>query len=323
MLLKKTVLCALTCLLMAAAVRPAGAAGTAVGTSAVLFTAIDPDARGASLGGSAVALSADASAVYWNPGSLAAVPGSSLVFAHMNWLGLFNYEFAAFSVGLGAAGSFGAGVSYLRNDDFREADPSGANAGRVIRFENVVATVSYARKFFGLLSPGVSFKILQQNYYQDYSLSWLADVGVFAGPFKGLSLGASALNLGPSVSFKSVTDPVNFVIRGGAAYDREFAGTFRNMTISGSVDYDRSAGIVIHAGLEPTFAFKGGKYSLSPRAGVRYEKGLLNFAAGLGIGFSEKLRADYSLKTFSGLPFVHQFGLVISGGAAPSSGDDL
>ena len=58
----------------------------AASEAAVLFLQISPGARAAGMGETFVAMSDDATAVYWNPAGLAFQTGSEVTLMHAKWL---------------------------------------------------------------------------------------------------------------------------------------------------------------------------------------------------------------------------------------------
>src|SRR4030066_2382026 len=64
------------------------------GTTAGQFLKIEVGAKAIAMGGAFVSQANDASALYWNPGSLSKLQNSRVMFTHTYWLGDINHAFS-------------------------------------------------------------------------------------------------------------------------------------------------------------------------------------------------------------------------------------
>src|SRR4030065_386361 len=69
------------------------------GTTAGQFLKIEVGAKAIAMGGAFVSQANDASALYWNPGSLSKLQNSRVMFTHTFWLADINHDFAGKYVG--------------------------------------------------------------------------------------------------------------------------------------------------------------------------------------------------------------------------------
>jgi len=65
------------------------------GTTAAQFLKIGVGSRAVGMGGAFTATADDITAIYWNPGGLAAAGGNEAVFNHVAWFADMKYDFAA------------------------------------------------------------------------------------------------------------------------------------------------------------------------------------------------------------------------------------
>jgi hypothetical protein len=295
--------------ILIAAVFPA--ALFAAGTTSGIFAAIEPDPRSAALGGSVAGSVDDSSAIYWNPAGLTRPKGIDLRASHMNWLSLIGCEYFSLASPAGSIGQLGLSFGYFHSGDFIErniTDP--LREGAPIHYENFIFSAAFARKLHPLLSVGVAAKYIQQNFYQDFSPSWAFDAGVMAGPVKGVTIGISAANLGPSVSFGGKPDPLDWIARAGGGAELPLKPGFLGLHVSASAEYDAAGVLAGRAGIEPVITLKDGAIRLMPRAGLKASTAGLQLSFGGGLAW-KALGFDYALRLTDRFDPVHQFGIAI------------
>jgi hypothetical protein len=130
----------------------------AQGESAVPFLLIAPNARADGMGEAGGALSDDASAIFWNPASLAFLTGQEVSLTHSNWLPAFQqadlfYDYLSYrntieSIG----GTVSASVTYLNLGEFTITRDDPTPLGTFKGYE-IAVTGGYAAKVseeFGL-----------------------------------------------------------------------------------------------------------------------------------------------------------------------------
>jgi hypothetical protein len=183
-----------------------------------------PDARATALGGAMVGLADEANGVYWNPGGLGFQKGLSAAFTGTNWVpGLLPHMFLADGnvnwsfpshLNNGVNLTAGLGWTHLGLGTFEWPSRSGDST---IRFsasdEAIHIHAGVAQEHIGL---GLTLKYI----VDDYAPSWLPfpiyanpsdfignaiafDLGGIYKPVEGWSLGASVVNIGTYVVYRS------------------------------------------------------------------------------------------------------------------------
>jgi len=220
----------------------------AVSQAAVLFLLISPGARAAGMGEAFVALSDDASAVFWNPAGLAFQQGREITLMHSNWLPQLvsdmSYEFVAYKQNVpNLGGTIGGSITFLNMGEQTHTGEQLDDSGNPIvlgTFQSwdMAVTLSYATK----LSKNFGFGINARYIYSHLSpvgagaeqgegvaSSFAIDLGVlYKLPFlPGFAVGADLSNMGPKITYVDAAqaDPLPTNLKVGIAYkvlDTEF-----------------------------------------------------------------------------------------------------
>ncbi|MCW8803743.1 MAG: UPF0164 family protein, partial [Ignavibacteriaceae bacterium] len=90
--------------------------GQRAGISTAQFLKIGVGGRAAALGESFVAISDDASALYWNPAGLAQFKTNEVIFSHNIWLVDINHDFLGAVYHLDSDNTFGISLTSLSMD---------------------------------------------------------------------------------------------------------------------------------------------------------------------------------------------------------------
>jgi hypothetical protein len=187
----------LTTLLLGAATQYAHAQSK-VGTTAAQFLGIGVGPRANSMGGAFVAMSGDASAMYWNPGALSRIGHSQIMASHTDWLVETDLNWVGITLALDADNAIGISLTQLDlgEDDVTTVQrPEGT--GERWSAHDIAFTISYARNLTDRFSIGGSFKYISQHIWNESASSIAFDVGLlFTTPFDGLRLGMSLSNFG-------------------------------------------------------------------------------------------------------------------------------
>lgn len=139
-------------------------AGTASGT----FLKIGLGARAVGLGESFVAVANDPSAIYWNPAGLASIQRQEVALSHIEWPADIRYEHLAWVLPvrrLGGSLGFQFGMLSTEIDETSELQPFGT--GRTFVYSDMVAGVSYARRWTDKLLVGFGAKYVRENLGKD------------------------------------------------------------------------------------------------------------------------------------------------------------
>jgi opacity protein-like surface antigen len=172
---------------------------TKTGTTAAPFLKIGIGSRAIGMGGAFTGTANDITALYWNPGGLANIPGNEATFNHVRWFADVNIDFAAASFHLGDFGTLAAFVNVESMGEMlvrTEAKPEGT--GEHFTAGGFVAGISYSRNLTDRFSIGFNAKYVNE-YLWNMSASGVAvDIGtIYRIPILNeFRLGASISNFG-------------------------------------------------------------------------------------------------------------------------------
>ena len=136
--------------------------GTSVGT----FLSIEPSARITGMGNAGVTLYSEPEAVYYNPGSVGFMRGSSVQFTHSLWLAGITYDYGVLAFELGGAGNLYAAVTSLNSGeiDVRTVDqPHGT--GERYTVSDVAFGLGFGRQISDRFSVGMQVTYLQETIW--------------------------------------------------------------------------------------------------------------------------------------------------------------
>ncbi len=169
-----------------------------VGTTAVPFLGISVGSRATAMGGAFTAMCSDATALYYNPGSIAQMKNSQFLASHTGWLVNTSLNWIGFVYKLDPSNAIGVHVTQL---DYGEEDvttvdqPEGT--GEKWTALDFAAGLSYARNLTDRFSIGGSVKYIQQRLWNESASAFALDVGLlFVTDFNGMKLGMSISNFG-------------------------------------------------------------------------------------------------------------------------------
>ena len=330
-------LLAVAALLTLSAAVPASAVSPGVTGASVL--ALPMDARAMGMGGAFAAVCTDASSLFYNPAGLARlnaqeIGGSFASGLVDNSLEQFSYAgplpFTGFS-GNGYA-SAGARLLFASNGSIEvnllNADGSLQSSQNMNAGSDFVATAGYAERmgtsFWDLESGsygvnhyvGASAKYVRSSLAGGYSAqAAAADLGYLAhSSERGLSLGASLLNIGTKMKFVSVGDPLPLTARGGVAYQfRIPAGNSLIVAVDGEY----------HVYEKQILAEAGAEYFLLKSYGLRLGYQFLRDSVGLTVGFGLRWRGrvliDYAWGMSNTLGDTQRISLTYRFAGVPAS----
>ena len=173
-----------------------------VGTSMANFLKIGVGPRATAMGDALVAMTDDASALYWNPGGLGNVSKNELLMQTTSWIADTKLYFLGIVFPFGDHGTLGASVNYFTSGDMDETtvlQPDGT--GRTFCTSDLALGVSYAKKLTDRFSVGVTVKYVSESLSRETAEAVAFDVGsVYTTSFLNeMRLGISLSNLGGSM----------------------------------------------------------------------------------------------------------------------------
>ncbi len=178
------------------------------------FLAFGAGARALGMGGAFVAVSDDATAVYWNPAGLTQLRKKEAIVMHSERFGgEFKYDLFGVALPIEQLGGVGINVVRVGSDDIKFTelpDPSEEISGRNRpRVSKIVSNTDYGiflsngRRVFTDLSLGGSIKFITRSIGDNTAFGYGIDIGVLYTSSVGFSIG---LNLADVTSTKITWD---------------------------------------------------------------------------------------------------------------------
>jgi len=134
------------------------------GTTAAQFLKVSQGARATGMGSAFVAVSDDASSMFWNVAGIARQNNNSVVFDHTQWIADLNYNFFAGTFNLGDYGTIGLsfiGSSYGEMKVTTVDEPNGT--GSVFSVSDVAVSIGWAMNLTQEFSIGFNPKVISQT----------------------------------------------------------------------------------------------------------------------------------------------------------------
>lgn len=291
---------------------------TVIGKYAGEFMAIGVGGRALGLGGSYVALAADASAGYWNPAGLSRINYPDILIMHDERFGsLMNYDFVSVGIPYGKESSLGLSVLRLGIDgipDTRNAwvdvngngifdDNNRPDYDKVTYFNAAdwAVYITYARQENDRLSYGANVKFIRRDLADASAMGVGFDVGVLYSPIEDLYLGANAQDITTTLVAWSTgrNELISPTLKVGGTYGFDFF----NGRFSPTVDLD-----VRFENRQYKSAAHLGPASIDPHVGLEFD---YKETVALRIGYSDvkqitlgaglhltKVDVDYSFAKF-------------------------
>ena len=213
--MRKTIYILTVFILSGLSALPAGSGKhlTKAGTTAAQFLKIPVGSRAIGMGGAFVAVSNDASAVYWNPSGLALIRNNGYVsFVHTRWIADMQFNFVSAAIRAGDLGTFGASFTSLSMADMKvrtEFEPEGT--GEYFSAFDLALGLSYARSLTERFSIGFTAKYIRQQIWHMIASSTAFDLGIlFKTDYDWLTLGLSISNFGPKMHYEGKDSFINY-----------------------------------------------------------------------------------------------------------------
>jgi hypothetical protein len=172
-------------------------AQTKAGTSAAQFLKIGVGCRAAALGGAYVAISDDASALFWNPAGLAFLDHNELLLMRAEWLAETDFNFGGVVVNFGgsALGAYVTALGYGEWEITTVDKPDGT--GEIMDASDFALGATYARALTDRFAFGFNVKYIRQDIWHMNAQSFAFDVGtLYITRFNNIRIGMSMANFG-------------------------------------------------------------------------------------------------------------------------------
>ncbi len=172
------------------------------GTTAAQFLKIGIGSRATGMGEAYVAMSSDASGLYWNPAGIARAGGGEIMFQRNNWIADVAINYMGVIFPLYGIGTVGVSITSLTMEDMpvtTELEPNGT--GEEFTASDLAMQISVARALTDRFSIGFNTKFIQQSIWHSTATSMAIDVGtLFTTQFNDMRLGMSISNYGASMT---------------------------------------------------------------------------------------------------------------------------
>ena len=311
-----------------------------VGTSMANFLKIGVGPRAIAMGEASVALTNDASSLYWNPAGIANINKNEVLFQTTKWVAETNLYYLGLVLPMGEMGTLGADFYNFSSGDMEETtlqQPDGT--GRTFSTSNLAIGLSYSRSLTDRFSVGFSIKYITESLSRESASAYAFDIGsIFTTNFlNDMKLGIALSNLGTSmeldgpdliVSHDVAPDvPTNKTVDaklGTQSWDlpltfRIGMGTYvvnnENNSLSMEVDVNdtRDYQARYNVGSEYTIKLIG-EQKVSFRAGYKgnYDEEGLTFGGGLFLTLANfDFKFDYAFADVNRLGNVHRYSISI------------
>ena len=290
--------------------------GMAFGQGTVGFELLrmEATARGAAASGALVAVSGEVDAMHSNPASIADLEDRWVSLTYLKHLLDFNSGTIGYAQSVRNYGTLGARITYFDYGSFDEATPQGEFTGRTFGANDILFSMSFARRIGSVYRIGVSVNYIRSQI-EDYSASAVStNIGFLVrthAQVKGIqevTIGAAVYNLGTATkAFIDDKDDLPMGFRGGFNAPLEYLPLTVSAQVTKWVDQDVQ------------FALSG---EFRPMDALRIRVGysteghdqhldtdkdtFAGFSTGFGIIHS-KLRFDYALTSMGELGLINRF----------------
>lgn len=272
------------------------------GATGLAFLKLGVGGRASAMGEAYVAVSDDASSVFWNPAGLSYIQRPEVAFTHTAWLQDISNDFLAFAFP-GFGGGVGVSVYTGAVDGIeRRTIPSSEPLGTV-EARDLAISLGYARELSSKFRAGFSVKYLYEKIYIEEASGYAFDVGVSYQPFESsLRFAGVIQNIGSMGDLRNDSIKLPTAFRGGGTYSvdlHEFDGVLVLAADAVKfVENDLRGNFGVEVNLLRKLAFRFG-----------YQTGgaETNLGGGFGLRFN-RVELDYGYRPFdSDLGDTHRF----------------
>jgi long-subunit fatty acid transport protein len=297
--------------------------GQRAGISTAQFLKIGVGGRAAAMGESFVAISDDASALYWNPAGLAQFKTNQVIFSHNIWLVDINHDFLGAVYHLDSDNTFGISLTSLSMEKMpvtTEFSPFGN--GEYFGFSDIALSVSYARKMTEQFSFGGTVKYIEETLDKLKMRGVMIDIGTYYRTGLGSTRFAVAVsNFGAELApdgevvlvgnrkkseWQSFAPPTMFRI--GFAFE-PYQDEQHSITTSIQLNHPNDNSENVSIGLEYSWnqmLFLRGGYK------INVDEQNYSFGAGVNVPISiAQFTFDYAFANFEQLGSAHRFSIIL------------
>jgi long-subunit fatty acid transport protein len=286
---------ALSAMLAAAASAQSTLGGQRAGTSSGTFLRIAVGARAQAMAGTFVAVANDPSAIYWNPAGLASLQRREVMESHVDWPADIHYDHVTLVLPVSRlGGSIGLQFGLLGTTIQETTDLEPFGTGRQFTYSDVVAGMSYARRWTDKLLVGAGAKYVREDLGSEVggpvTSAMLFDVGsIFYLGLGSVRIATSLTNFGAELKpAGQYTSPYSgevrqydgfdppMVFRYGLAFE-PLENSTQRLTTSFEMNQPADNQRQVKAGAEWSY-----RHAFALRSGYNFNADVLKFCAGVG-----------------------------------------
>lgn len=203
-----------------------------VGTTAANFLTIPVGSKAVGMGGAFVAIANDATALYWNPGSVSRFERNEFNVSYSEWLVGTKFNWIGLTFKISDNDAIGISVNQLDYGDEEITTPNQPNGtGERWKAQDIAFTFTYAKNLTDRFSIGGSLKYIRQQIWNESASAFALDIGLlFQTQLEGLKIGMNIANFGTEMKL----DGKDLL----QAIDIDPANTGNNDKITGSLGTD-------------------------------------------------------------------------------------
>ena len=286
-----------------------------VGTFGSQFLKIGVGARAEGMGGAFVAVSDDASAVYWNAAGIARVDPakSQLILNHAQWVADLQLEHVGYVFHTKKIpGAFALHARALTMKPMVETtayqpDPV-VGTGRTFDAGMMTVGLTYARSFTDKFSAGVTANFVHEGLAELSQQSYAFDIGtLYDVGTLGMKIGMSISNIGQDITFIEKAGRIPTIFRVGTSVD---VIKTANQRLIGAFDFSHPPDNSEHLNVGGEYQFKNYLYL---RGGYNINYDSQGLAGGVGFHFpissAGVANLDYGYTDLMDLGGAHRFSL--------------
>lgn len=255
-------------------------------------------ARAMAMGNGYVALSDDATAVYYNPAGMPYLPSQQVSLLHTVLFEGTVYDFISYVYPHTGVGAFGIAAMRIGTDDVGRRDYV-TDLGR-FSVTQMQLLLSYGRHFGERFSSGLSLKLAHQSLDAYSAYGYGLDLAGKCGITDRFTAGLMLQDIvGARLRLLNAKERTPLTIRGGVAYRYPIRQSPFSATMTLDAEKPEYRRVKIRSGLEVEH-----EAGLAVRGGFDRD----NFTLGLGIRY-QQLAFDYAYKFIDNLANSHRFSL--------------
>ena len=288
------------------------------------------------MGCAIVALTDDASAIFWNPSGIAKIKNVQAHFSYMNWFDLFDFNAASIVYNAGDIGTFGASMILFTTGKMEittEQEPNGT--GRYFDAGDIALGLSYARFLTDRFNVGLTVKYINQRIWNETASGIAFDIGTqYRLDFQNFTIAMCMTNFGSDMKFegpdldftyrKDDKYPISRLVPSSLNTEEYPLPLYFQVGIGFDVfEYDfikmRSGIDVSHPNDNRERAHFGAEFSFFDRFYVRggykynYDDQDFAFGAGANVPLGDTaVYFDYAYSVYDILPSVHRISVNLS-----------